>query len=164
MDNQEAMHHAQDTGRKVFNEAFEYFGKAADATVEMQKEFLKMQRELLKTWTGRWPGSNGTSPAAQVSDEMEKAHCGWAETFDHMLSKRREVLEVQYRSAIEALDRAMRLTQTTNPEAFAEKVEDFYRTSLAAWQKSSEAQLQEFQDAAKSWAEMSASSFAKVEV
>ncbi len=166
MDNQETMHHAQKTSRKVFNESFEYLGKAADTTVEMQREFLRMQSDLLKTWTGRWQGTNGTSATAQtfsnVTDDMEKVHSGWAETIDHMLTKRREVLELQYRSAVEAVEGAMRLTQTTSPEAFAEKMEDFYRTSLAAWQKSSEAQLKEFQDAAKSWMEMS-SSFGKVE-
>jgi hypothetical protein len=169
MDNQETMHHAQETGRKVFNEAFEYLGKATDTTVEMQREFLRMQSDLLKTWTGRWQGTNGsagTAASAQtvshVTDDMEKIHNGWAETIDHMLAKRREVLELQYRSAVEALEGAMRLTQTTSPEAFAEKMEDFYRTSLAAWQKSSEAQLKEFQDAAQSWMEMS-SSFGRME-
>lgn len=164
MEKQDPLNKAKESAAKVLDEALTYFGKATDTGVEMQREFFKMQREFFKTWTNRWKGNNG-HPVAVSSEDLQKFQTSWSETIDQMLAKRREVFEIQYRSAVDALESVMRLAQSANPanpEEFGEKVELFCRSSLAAWQKSSEAQLREFQDAAKAMVDMSTSSMTGV--
>lgn len=162
MDTQDTVNKAKESAAKVFDEAIGYFGKATDTAVEMQREFFRMQRDFFKTWTNRMRGGNGGAPG--VSDEeLEKLQTSWSETIDRMLTKRREVFEIQYRSAVDAMEGVMRLAQSANPanpEEFGERIEAFCRSNLAAWQKSSEAQLEEFQNAAKAVVEMSSSSLA----
>ena len=162
MDKQDPVNKAKESAAKVLDEALTYFGRATDTGVEMQREFFKMQREFFKTWTSRWRGSNGgQSPVS--SEDLKKLQSSWSDTIDHMLAKRREVFEIQYRSAVDAVEGAVRLAQSANPgnpEELGERIEVFCRSSLAAWQKSSEAQLQEIQEAAKALVEMSTASFA----
>lgn len=155
------MNKAKESAANVLDEAIAYFGKTADASVETQREFFKMQSEFFKTWSNRWRGTNGTSTPVG-GEQMKQFQNSWVNTVDRMLAKRREVFEMHYRSAMDAMEGAMRLAQSANPgspEEFGEKVESFCRANMAAWQKNSEAQLQEFQDAAKAIVGMSIPSF-----
>lgn len=162
MDKQDPVNKAKESAAKVLDEALTYFGKATETGVEMQREFFKMQREFFKTWASRWRGSNG-GPSPVSSEDLKKLQTSWSDTIDHMLAKRRQVFDIQYRSALDAMEGVARLAQSANaanPEELGEKIEVFCRSSLAAWQKSSEAQLQEIQEATKALVEMSTSSFA----
>jgi hypothetical protein len=161
MEQQDPMNKAKESAANVLDEAIAYFGKTAEASVETQREFFKMQSEFFKTWSCRWRGTNGNATPVG-GEQMKQFQNSWVSTVDRMLAKRREVFEIQYRSAMDAMEGAMRLAQSANPgspEEFGEKVESFCRANLAAWQKNSEAQLQEFQDAAKAIAGMAIPTF-----
>jgi hypothetical protein len=149
METKETMHKSQERGRRVLHEAFEYIGKAAGTSVEFQRDFLKMQGDLLYALVGHWHES-GTHTAP----DLEPFQGHWTETMDQLLKRRLEVLDLQYRGALETLEQALHLAQTSGPEAFAEKVEECFRTTLTAWRQSSEAQLQELHEAAKSLMEI----------
>ena len=121
--------------KKVFDDAFESIRKATEANVEMQQEFFRM-------WSEKW------STVSQNGSEN-----AWSKMED-MLAKRREVIDVQVQSAVEAMEGAMGLAQSTSPEEFGTKAQELCRTTLDAVQQSSEAQLEEYQTAVKTWVEM----------
>lgn len=162
MEHKDTMHQAQEKGRKALHEAFETIGRATGAAVEMQRDFLKMQEDLLGAWAGatRTPGERGSRP----TPDLEHFQGRWAESMDQMLQRRREVLDLQYHGALATMEQALCLGRTSSPEAFAERIEPFLRDTLAAWHKSSEAQLNEFQDAAKTLLEFASSPFGRTEV
>ncbi len=133
--------------KKVFDDAFESIRKATEANVEMQQEFFRM-------WSEKWSTVSQNGSENAWSKKVTSAQNEWQETMEDMLAKRREVIDVQVQSAVEAMEGAMGLAQSTSPEEFGTKAQELCRTTLDAVQQSSEAQLEEYQTAVKTWVEM----------
>jgi hypothetical protein len=63
-------------------------------------------------------------------------------------------MERQYQAAIESLDAALRVTESTNPEEYRKRSEQLCRKTLDCLREISETQLREFQETVTKWTEL----------
>jgi hypothetical protein len=126
----------------MFDMIFEGLRKA-------QESSLQAQQEIFKQWTQGWtaaPGAGGAS--AEWSRGFQKR------TTDltlEMLNKHREALDAAYRSGIQVIEQAFRLSEADSPDAARRMVEDLWRKLLEISKDQSETQFREVQK----WAEKS---------
>ncbi len=136
-------------GSQVFEDVFQNIRKATETG-------LKLQQEALQQWTSLWPGAPSSQPA--WVDKVQKFHKQWCDTVSSLAAKHREVLDEQYQAAVESLDSALKVTESTNPEEYRRRSEQFCRKALDCMKEISETQVQEFQDSAAKWTKVLTSS------
>ena len=132
-------------GGKVFEDVFQNIRKTAEAN-------LKLQQEAFQQWTNLWPGLPSPQPA--WVDKAQKFHKQWCDTVSSLAAKHREVMDQQYQATVESLDAALKVTESTNPEEFRRRSEQFCRKAIDCVRDISETQVQEFQDAAGQWSKL----------
>jgi hypothetical protein len=122
----------------VFEQAFDSLRKTAEANVEMQQE-------LFRQWGTNWPGF----PQSQNAwvERVQKFQKDWAKTVKELLSKHREILDEQYRLALESLEEAFRVVQSSDPEEYAKRCEALCKKSLEVLREAGELQVKESQEA-----------------
>jgi hypothetical protein len=126
----------------VFEQAFDSLRKTAEANLEMQQE-------LLRQWGANWPGF--PQPQNAWVEKAHKFQKDWAKTVKELLSKHREILDEQYQLAVDSLDEAFRLAQSSDPQDFAKKCEALCKKSLAVMRDAGELQVKETQEALNKW-------------
>ncbi len=131
-----------DNGNQMFEDVFQSVQKAAETG-------LKLQQEVFQQWASMWPGAPSSQPA--WVDKMQKLQKQWCETVSGLAAKHREVLDQQYQAAVESLDAALKVTESTNPEEFRRRSEQFCRKTVDCMKEISETQAREFQDSAAEW-------------
>jgi hypothetical protein len=104
-----------------------------------------MQQELFRQWGANWPGF----PQSQNVwvERIQKFQREWAKTVKELLNKHRQILDEQYRLALESLDEAFRVAQWSDPEEFAKRCESLCKKSLEVMREAGELQVKESQDA-----------------
>lgn len=137
------------TQSPVFEEAFQSIRKVAEAN-------LKMQQEAFSQWTSMLPGM--PTPQNAWVNQLQAFRKQWAETVSGLARKHQEVIDRQYKSALESLDSALQVTDATTPEEFRRNTEQFYRKTLDCMREVSETQVRELQEAVTKWTDL----FAKV--
>jgi uncharacterized protein YwqG len=134
-----------------FEQAMENFRKTAEVG-------LGMQQEMMRQWSTSWPGAgmgmSMATPQTAWLEKMREFQKQWSQTVSDLMRKHREVLDNQYRSAIESLEEAFRVGQARDPEQFRQRTEELCRRSLECLRETSEAQMKEFQEATAKWMEM----------
>jgi hypothetical protein len=138
------MSSATETGSRVLEDVFQNIRKAAEAN-------LKMQQEVFQQWSQLWPVS---TPQSALVDKLRDFQKQWANTVSDLARKHRETMERQYQAAIESLDAALRVTESTNPEEYRKRSEQLCRKTLDCLREVSETQLREFQDTVTKWTEL----------
>jgi len=138
------MSSATETGSRVLEDVFQNIRKAAEAN-------LKMQQEVFQQWSQLWPIS---TPQSALVDKLRDFQKQWANTVSDLARKHRETMERQYQAAIESLDAALRVTESTNPEEYRKRSEQLCRKTLDCLREVSETQLREFQDTVTKWTEL----------
>ena len=136
---------SKENGSKMFEDVFQNIRKAAEAN-------LKLQQEAFQQWTSLWPGAPTSQPA--WVDKMQKFHKQWCDTVSELAAKHREVLDQQYQASVESLDAALKVTESTNPEEFRRRSEQFCRKTVDCMREISESQMREFQDSAAKWTKL----------
>lgn len=133
----------------VYEDVFKNFRKAAESN-------LKMQQEMFRHWGALCPGF--PTPQAAWLDRVRDFQRQWDHTVSDLVREHREVLNRQYQAALESLEEALRVTESSNPAELRERTEEFCRKSLDCVREISEAQLKEFQNAVNKWSELAAKS------
>ena len=132
-----------ETGGKVLENVFQNIRKAAETT-------LKLQHEVFQQWQHFWPTP---MPQSMAIDKVREAQKRFAETVSELVGKHREVIEKQYQAAVESLDAALQVPQSTTPEEYRRRSEELCRRTLDCVRTISETQLGEFQEAVTKWTE-----------
>ncbi len=135
----------KESGTQIFEDVFQHIRKASEAN-------LKLQKEALQLWTGMWPGAPTSQPA--WVDKMQKFQQQWCETVSSLAAKHRETMDQQYKATLESLDAALKVTESTNPEEFRRRSEQFTRKAIECLREVSETQVRELQQAATKWSEL----------
>ena len=135
---------ATESGSKVLEGVFQGVRKAAESN-------LKMQQEVFQHWAHLFPIPSAQSVWIDKIREFQKQA---ANTVSELAHKHREVIDKQYESAIESLDAALRVVESTNPEEYRRRAEQFCRKTLDCMRDISETQLHEFQEAVTKWTEL----------
>ena len=136
---------SKENGSQMFEDVFQNIRKAAEAN-------LKLQQEAFQQWTSLWPGAPTSQPA--WVDKMQKFHKQWCETVSDLAAKHRDVLDQQYQASVESLDAALKVTESTNPEEFRRRSEQFCRKTVDCMRDISESQMREFQDSTAKWTKL----------
>jgi hypothetical protein len=126
----------------VFEQAFDSLRKTAEANLEMQQE-------LFRQWGANWPGV--PQPQNAWVERAQKFQKEWAKTVKDVLSKHREILDEQYRLALESLDEAFRVAQSSDPQEYAKRCETLCKKSLELMRDAGELQVKEAQEAISKW-------------
>lgn len=133
----------------VFEQAFDNVKKAAEANVEMQQE-------MFRKWTSGWPGF--PQPQSAWLERIQKFQKEWGKTVKDVLTRHREVLDEQYSLAMESLEEAFKVAQSSDPQEWAKRCEKLCRKSLDVMREVSETQAKELQDALGKWTELASKS------
>ena len=126
----------------VFEEAFENLRKTAESSVEMQQE-------LFRQWAAKWPGL--PQPQNAWVEQVQKFQKEWSKTVKELLSKHREVLDEKYDLAIESLEEAFRVAESSDPQEYAKRCEALCKKSLEVLREAGEKQIKETQEALNKW-------------
>lgn len=134
-----------ETKSPVFEEIFTNISKAAEAN-------LKMQQELFRQWTSMWPGM--PAPQAVWIDKVRDFQRQWTQAVSDVARRHRETVDRQYQAALENLDAALRVTESTNPEEYRRRAEQLCRKTIDCMREMSETQIKEYQDTMTKWTEL----------
>ncbi|MEX2306228.1 MAG: hypothetical protein WD738_01470 [Pirellulales bacterium] len=126
----------------LFEQAFDNVRKTAEANLEMQQE-------LFRQWATSWPGF--PQPQNAWVERAQKFQKEWAKTVKELLSKHREILDEQYRLALESLEEAFRVVQSSDPQEYAKRCEALCKKSLEVLRDAGELQVKETQEALNKW-------------
>jgi hypothetical protein len=129
----------------VYEQVFDNVRKAAEAN-------LKMQQEVFRQWTTLWPGL--PSPQSVWIDKVRDFQKQWGNTVSELARQHRDTFDRQYQAALESLEEALRVGESSNPEEFRKRTEQLCRKTLDCMREVSEAQMKEFQDAMSKWSEL----------
>lgn len=136
---------ATETGNKVLEDVFQNVQKAAEAN-------LKMQQEIFRQWTSLWPGF--PTPQSVWLDKVRDFQKQWSNTVSDLVRKHRDTMDRQYQAAVESLDAALRVSESTNPEEYRRRSEQLCRKTLDCMKEMSETQMREFQEALSKWTDL----------
>jgi hypothetical protein len=134
-----------DTSSNVYEQVFDNMRKASEAN-------LKMQQDVFRQWTTMWPGL--PSPQSMWLDKMRDFQRQWGNTMSDLARQHRDTFDRQYQAALESLEEALRVSESSNPEEFRKRTEQLCRKTLDCMREASEAQMKEFQAAMGKWSEL----------
>jgi hypothetical protein len=129
----------------LFEEVFDNLRKTAEANLEMQQE-------LFRKWTANWTGF--PQPQNAWVERAQRLQKDWAKTVKEVLVKHREVLDEQYRLALDSLEEAFRVVQSTDPQEFAKRCEVLCRKTIEVMRDTTELQAKEIQEAFAKWIDL----------
>lgn len=121
----------------VFEEVFQNLRKVTEAN-------LKMQKELFSQWSSMWPGV--PTPQTAWLDKMRQFRTQWMKTISGLAHQHQEVVDRNYKAAVESLDAALAVNEADSPEEFRRRTEQFCRKALDCMREMSESQVKEMQE------------------
>jgi hypothetical protein len=134
-----------ETATNVYEQVFDNVRKAAEAN-------LKMQQEVFRQWSTLWPGL--PTPQSVWIEKVRDFQKQWGNTVSDLARQHRDTFDRQYQAALESLEEALRVGESSNPEEFRQRTEQLCRKTLDCMREVSEAQMKEFQDAMSKWSEL----------
>ena len=137
-----------ETGTNVYEQVLENMRKATESS-------LKMQQDALQQWTALWPGFPGLPSVQSVwTDKMLEFQRQWSNTVSDLAHKHRNTVDRQYQAALESLDEALRVGESSTPEEYRKRTDQFCRKALDYMREASEAQMKEYQEAMNKLSEL----------
>lgn len=127
----------------MFDQLFENFRKASESS-------LQAQQEMFKRWFQQWPSVPMQPNNMGDWSEMQKR---WIEAATEAMDRHRNLLDVTYKSGIDVIGQAFRMTEARSPDDYRRLMEELWRKLSDAIKAQSETQLREFQSAADRWVE-----------
>jgi hypothetical protein len=130
-------------GGLMFDQLFESFRKASESS-------LQAQQDMFKQWLQQWP----TTPLATgVPTDWVEVQKRWLESARDALNKHRAVVDSTYRSGIDVIEHAFKVSEAKSPEDYRRLVEDLWRKLSDTFKAQSESQFREIQTATEKWLE-----------
>lgn len=129
----------------VFDQAFQNIRKTAAA-------HLEMQQELFSQLSGLWPGI--PNPQTAWSEQIKQFQKQWTKVVTEQARKHREVLDKQYEAAVESLEEALSIADSTDIDDFRKRAEQLCRKTLDCLRELTTAQVREFQHVFQKWLEL----------
>ena len=129
----------------VFEEVFQNIRKAAETS-------LKMQQEMLSQWSVLWPGM--PTPQSAWLNQVQQFRSKFMSTVSDLARKHGDVVDRQYKAALESLDAALEATEASTPEEVRRKTEHLCRKTLDCMREMTESQIREFQEAITKWTDL----------
>ena len=126
----------------MFDQLFETFRKASES-------WLQAQQELFKQWVQQWPTAPLT--AAGVPKDWSDIHHRWLESTTQTLSKHREMIDSTYKTGIDVIAQAFRVTEAKSPEDYRRLVEELWRKLSDTFKAQTEAQFRDLQAVTEKW-------------
>ncbi len=130
---------------------FESLKKATEVT-------LQMQQEAFKKWAGLWPGFPGVPgvPAgpAMIPEQAKNFQKKWAEFYEEVLKKQREMVAAQFQAGLQHIEEAFRLAETKDPAELRTKTIELWQKVFETLRQTFEAQVRDFQALAGRWTEL----------
>jgi hypothetical protein len=127
----------------MLDQMFEGFRRASVSS-------LQMQQELFKQWAQQWPTTPLNATGVSV-DGIQKVQKRWFEFTTESLERQRELLDSTYKSIIQVLEQAARLTESKTPEDYRRMTEELRSKMFETFKEQSDAQFREFQKSAEKW-------------
>ena len=130
----------------MFDQMFESFRRASESS-------LQMQQEMFKQWAPQWPAMplNAAGASAEWARTFQKR---WIEFMTDSLNKQRESLDSMYKSGIQVIEQAFRISEAKSPDDYRRMVEELWRKMAEISKDQSETQIREFQKGVEKWLEM----------
>jgi hypothetical protein len=130
-------------GGAMFDVLFEAFRKASESTGQMPLD-------IYKNWTKQMMAIQPNVSGASM-EWTRTAQKRWAELAIESLHKQRESLDTTFRSGIQLIEQAFRLSEAKSSDDYKRVVDELSRKLLDVFKEQSESQVREFQTwAAKS--------------
>ncbi len=129
----------------MFNQVYENFRKATEATVQLQQE-------MFKTWFNFWPGA--PTNAAFSGEQVQQFQKKWAEFFGEMVKKQREITAEQFKVGVQNLEKVFHLAESKSPEELRTQSIELWKKCFGDIQQVYEAQFRGFQYVTDKWAEL----------
>ena len=137
-----------EAGTNVFEQVLTNMRQATESSV-------KMQQDALQQWTALWPGFPGLPSAQSVwMDKILEFQRQWSNAVSDLAHKHRNTVDRQYQTALESLDEALRVGESSSPEEYRKRTEQFCRKALDCMREASEAQMKEYQEAMSKLSEL----------
>jgi hypothetical protein len=127
----------------MFDQLFESFRKASESS-------LQAQQALFKQWAQQLPLASSSVPGA-AGPRIAEFQRRLAESMTETLNRHREVLDSTYRSGIQLIEQAFRVTDAKSPEDYRRVIEDLWRKLSDTFKEQSEVQVRELQKTAERW-------------
>ena len=127
----------------TLDQMFESFRRASVSS-------LQMQQELFKQWTQQWPSAPMNIAGVSV-DWVQKLQKRWFEFTSESLNRQRELLDSMYKSVIQVVEQASRLSESKTPEDYRKTSEELRLKMFETIKEQSDAQFKEFQKSAEKW-------------
>ncbi len=127
----------------TLDQIFESFRRASTSS-------LQMQQEMFKQWAQQWP-TTPLSGTGISTDWVQKLQKRWFEFTTESLNRQRELLDSTYKSLIQVIEQAARLSESKTPEDYRRTSEELRQKMLETFKEQSDAQLREFQKSAEKW-------------
>jgi len=129
----------------MFNQVYENFRRATEAT-------LQMQQDMFKTWISLWP----VTPASPTfwGEQVQQFQKKWAEVFGEIVKKQRDLYSEQFKVGVQNLEKVFHLAEAKTPEEVKTQTVELSKKCFADMQQVYEAQLKGFQLATDKFAEI----------
>ena len=131
------------------------YEQVLDSMRKATESSLKMQQDALQQWTALWPGlPRVPTPQSVRKDNLLEFQRQWSNTVSDLAHKHRNTVDRQYQAALEALDEALRVGESSSPEEYRRRTDQFCRKALECMREASETQIKEYQDAMNKLSEL----------
>jgi hypothetical protein len=119
----------------------ESFRKASESS-------LQIQQDVVKHWAQQWQATTSAS-AAVPGDWSRTVQQRWLEVTLDLLNKHREAIDSAYRSGIQIVEQAFRISEAKSTEDYRRMAEDLWRKLFEVFKGQSEIQFRDFQNLAE---------------
>jgi len=124
----------------MFDLLFESFRKASESS-------MQVPMDMIKNLTQQMPNASGAG--MEFSKTLQKR---WAELAIESMNKHRESLDSTYRTGIQLMEQALRVSDVKSSAEYQKIVEELWRKLLDVYKEQSEGQVRDLQTwAAKSF-------------
>ena len=131
----------------MFDQLFENFRRASESS-------LQTQQEMFKQWAQQWPSPSLNGGGGGASDQARAIQKRWKEVATNALQEHHEVVDASYRSGIQVIEQAFRISEAKSPEDHRRLMEDLWRKTSEIFKQQGEAQLRQFKKVAEQWLNM----------
>jgi hypothetical protein len=130
----------------MFEQLFESLRKASESS-------LIGQQQLLDQWIQQWPspplGAPGTG--AEWATSLRKR---WTDSLSEGLNRHREIFDTAYRSGIQLIEQALRVSDVKSGDEYRRSIEELWRKVSDTAKEQVETQLRELHKTAERWLEL----------
>jgi hypothetical protein len=135
----------------MFEQIFDEYRRAVDSSFKVQQE---MYRQWMNGWPVKPPDVTKAVDRGAITDQIHSYQEEWSQTLADTMEKHRKALNQQYKSGIDAIESAFRMTEARTPEQYWRLTQEFWRKSIDTYKTTCEAQSKYLEGLSGMWLEM----------